>query len=604
MIVLGISPLDQDATASLVIDGQVVFAAGEERFSRQKQHAGFPRQSIEYGLRWAGIEPKQIDQVAYAFFDAARESELMRNAVVQARQERRSTSDRAHPFVSSRVGKRPDYNVPGLTSLDQRITKTPLQRWKYKWLGRMPLAADLMNHMRGTAWARRSGGSHALWQTQLESGLADMGITAPVKRYEHHETHAANAYYPSGFDRSLVVSFDGYGSGLCGAVSLAEGNKITRLQDFRFPYSLGVFYEYFTSALGFRPDRHAGKVVGLAAYGDPDVLGPLIRSRFHVENGTYTWDQPFNPYFIFDLAARYPMVDIAAAGQAVLEQVATEVVRYWVNQTKTQAICLSGGVVANVKLNQRLFELDGINQVFVYPNMGDGGCGTGAAMLSSVNENNRTQLDNVYYGPSYSDAQIVQALDAAGVKYRKPENLAAEVARLIDEDKVVARFDGRMEYGPRALGSRSILCSARDPHINHSLNERLSRTEFMPFAPVTLWEERNKCYLNIEGAKHAAEFMTITVNCTPAMRDACPAAVHVDGTARPQLIRREINPGYYDIVAEYNKRTGIPTVINTSFNMHEQPIVCSPEDAVRSYLQGRIDALAIGPFLAEQSPQS
>jgi len=164
---------------------------------------------------------------------------------------------------------------------------------------------------------------------------------------------------------------------------------------------------------------------------------------------------------------------------------------------------------------------------------------------------------------------------------------------------VVARFDGRMEYGPRALGNRSIMYHAREPEVNQWLNKRLGRTEFMPFAPVTLYEAREKCYLNIKGAEHTAEFMTITFDCTDFMRDNCPAAVHVDGTARPQLIRREVNPGYYDIVKEYEKLSGIPSLINTSFNMHEEPIVNSPEEAVRAFIQGALDYLAIGPFLVK-----
>ena len=173
------------------------------------------------------------------------------------------------------------------------------------------------------------------------------------------------------------------------------------------------------------------------------------------------------------------------------------------------------------------------------------------------------------------------------------------LAGVIHSGKVVARFDGRMEYGPRALGNRSILYHAREPEVNQWLNKRLGRTEFMPFAPVTLYEARESCYHNIKGAEHAAEFMTITFDCTDQMKRDCPAAVHVDGTARPQLIRRDVNPGYYDIVKEYEKLSGIPSLINTSFNMHEEPIVCTPADAVRAFLLGNLDYLVLGPFLVK-----
>ena len=209
-------------------------------------------------------------------------------------------------------------------------------------------------------------------------------------------------------------------------------------------------------------------------------------------------------------------------------------------------------------------------------------------------------ITNVYFGPDYSDDEIANELASAGLEARQPGNLAKEIAELVHAGKVVARFNGRMEYGPRALGNRSILYHAREPEVNQWLNKRLGRTEFMPFAPVTLFEERHSCYLNINGAEHAAEFMTITFDCTKQMKEDCPAAVHVDGTARPQLIRREVNPGYYDIVKEYQKLSGIPSLINTSFNMHEEPIVSSPFDAIRAFLQGNLDYLAIGSFLVEQ----
>jgi carbamoyltransferase len=204
---------------------------------------------------------------------------------------------------------------------------------------------------------------------------------------------------------------------------------------------------------------------------------------------------------------------------------------------------------------------------------------------------------DVYFGPDYGDSEIEAALQAASVPYRRVPDIEVEMARLIADDKVVARFNGRMEYGPRALGNRSILYQAKDPVVNQWLNARLKRTEFMPFAPATLYEDRHLCYKNIEGAEFAARFMTITFDCTPWMRENCPAAVHVDGTARPQLVSSDTNPSFHRLLSEYKKLTGIPSVINTSFNMHEEPIVCSPDDAIRAFLQGNLDYLAIGDFL-------
>jgi carbamoyltransferase len=279
----------------------------------------------------------------------------------------------------------------------------------------------------------------------------------------------------------------------------------------------------------------------------------------------------------------------------VLEVVAVNLVRYWVRETKCDSIVLSGGVTANVKMNQRLHEIEEVERTFVYPNMGDGGCGTGLATLWSWPGGART-IHDVYYGPSYTPAEIRAELEKAGLAFAEPASLVREVARRIHAGEVIGRFGGRMEYGPRALGNRSILYHAKEPDVNQWLNKRLGRTEFMPFAPVTLWEAREKCYVNVQGAEHTAEFMTMTFDCTEWMRKTCPAAVHIDGTARPQLVRREVNAEYYDILKEYEKLSGIPCLINTSFNMHEEPIVCSPADAVRAFLQGNLDGLAIGPY--------
>ena len=351
-----------------------------------------------------------------------------------------------------------------------------------------------------------------------------------------------------------------------------------------------------TSALGFHPDRHAGKIVGLAAYGDPKVLADVLLARVERTPGDFKLVENLNVRFAQHLAARFPMIDVAAAYQYVLEVLATELVQHWVAKTGVDHVVLSGGVTANVKMNQRIHALEGVKGSFVYPNMGDGGCGSGLAMLYSWPGGVKESIHNAYWGPSYSAEAIEAELKKASLRFERSEHLTAEVAQRIHAGEVIGRFDGRMEYGPRALGNRTIMYHAREPEVNQWLNKRLGRTEFMPFAPVTLWEARERCYLNLAGAEHTAEFMTMTFDCTPFMRSNCPAAVHVDGTARPQLIKRDVNPGYYDILKEYEKLSGIPSLINTSFNMHEEPIVCSPNDAVRAFLLGNLDGLAIGPF--------
>jgi carbamoyltransferase len=447
-------------------------------------------------------------------------------------------------------------------------------------------------------WGREAQQFHKKWQEELESALCELGLASRLKRYEHHITHAANAYFGSGFDEAVIISLDGYGSGLAGSASLGRNGTIERIHGIEYPHSLGTFYESVTSGLGFRPSRHEGKIVGLAAYGDPKILRDVLLARVDQQPGNYRILESNNLYFARMLATQFPKIDVAAAYQHVLEVVATSYVAHYVKQTGVRNVVLSGGVVANVKLNQRIFELEDVDKIFIHPNMGDGGCGTGAALLEFQGSPNISQpLPNVYLGPSYSDDDILAELQRSQLAYEKCTPIEPKIAELIAAGKVVARFTGRMEYGPRALGNRSILYHAKEPEVNQWLNQRLGRTEFMPFAPATLYEHRHQCYVNVDGADYAAQFMTITFDCTEFMRRESPAAVHVDGTARPQLVTATSNPSFHRVLTEYHRLTGLPSVINTSFNMHEEPIVCSPDDAIRAFLQGNLDYLAVGSFL-------
>jgi len=605
--ILGISPLDKDSTASIVVDGRVLFAAGEERFSRVKQHSGFPHQAIRAALEWTGTSLDEIDAVSYAFLPWDKEGELIRQSLeAEAEFLREFREPDLQPMLDAaeqRVPKRTSA-AHGLKDPNQRMDKGSMKELFYRFAGGERGISRSVALRASSEWGTRATADHKKWHEELEAGLRDLGLLSKLKRGEHHLSHSANAYLASGFERALIVTLDGYGSGLAGSVSLGEGGKIRRLHNIKFPHSLGSFYEMVTSSLGFHPDRHAGKIVGLAAYGDPKVLADVLLARVKREPGDFKLVENLNVRFAQHLAARFPMIDVAAAYQYVLEVLATDLVRHWARETGCTNVVLSGGVTANVKMNQRIHELDEIEATFVYPNMGDGGCGSGLAMLYSWPGGTRESIRDVYWGPSYTPEQIEAELRKASLRFERPTDLTSEVARRIHAGEVVGRCDGRMEYGPRALGNRTIMYHAREPEVNQWLNKRLGRTEFMPFAPVTLWEARERCYVNLAGAEHAAEFMTMTFDCTPFMRANCPAAVHVDGTARPQLIRREINPGYYDILKEYEKLSGIPSLINTSFNMHEEPIVCSPNDAVRAFLLGNIDGLAIGPYFVPHPDRS
>jgi len=558
MNILGISALDTDSTATLIQGGKIVLSAAEERFSRIKQHAGFPHESIKYILKHSGLKPSDIDIVSYPFYPWYKEALMI-----------------SRGFLYNSI-----YNILQDDNIRSKF-------YHFAYYGQFCLIA-LKNHKK--------------YHEELLLNLQRLGLDKKLIRVEHHLAHAASAFYTSGFENALIVTLDAYGSGLAGSISIGSPEGIKRIHDIKYPHSLGLFYSQVTEALGFKPTRHEGKIVGLAAYGNPLVLFDEVYKRFNGSSSGFSYISGLNMKYARELARRYPREDIAAAYQAVLEKVVTDMIAAYVKKYQQRNVVLAGGVTANVKMNQRIFEIEGVENIFIHPDMGDGGTGTGAALYCALRLNvgiKPYKLENVYFGPSFTNGEIKIALDKEGLKYRYSGEIEKDVAELISRGKVVARFNGAMEYGPRALGNRSILYHAKDPSVNNWLNKRLCRTEFMPFAPATLYEFREKCYKNIKGAEYAATFMTITFDCTDYMREVSPAAVHVDGTARPQLVREDINPSFYKIISEYHKLTGIPSVINTSFNMHEEPIVCTPSDAIRAFKLGRLDYLAIGNYLVK-----
>jgi carbamoyltransferase len=602
MKILGISPLDKDASASLVEDGRILFAAGEERFSRRKMHEGFPAQAIRAALDATGTKPEEIDAVAYAFFPWDRESELIRASFAKQRAFERSFRPapleaqlrRAEGLVPARTAA-----IPGLREPNQRKRKGLLKETVYRLAGGgFPVLPGFFSRRADRQWQRGAAEGHRRWQQELEKGLKELGLASKLKRFDHHYSHAANSYLASGFDRALIVTLDGYGSGLAGSVSIGEGGRIRRLEDIRYPNSLGTFYETVTSSLGFRADRHAGKIVGLAAYGDPKVLSDVLLSRMRIDGGTFAIRDNLNIWFSRHLAARFPVIDVAAAYQHVLERVAVAVTSHWLRQTGCRHVVLSGGVTANVKMNQRIHEIEGVEGTFVYPNMGDGGCGTGLALAMSWPGGVREPLRDVYLGPSYGEAEIRKELERHGLPFTRPGNLVGEVARRICDGEVIARYAGRMEYGPRALGNRSILYQAKDPAVNQWLNQRLGRTEFMPFAPVTLAEGAGERLADLPRARGCARFMTLAFRALPPLLAEAPGAIHADGTARCQVATRDEHPGLHRILSEYARLTGRRTLVNTSFNRHEEPIVCTPLEAADTFRSGGLDALQLGPFLA------
>lgn len=450
-------------------------------------------------------------------------------------------------------------------------------------------------------------------------------INIPKVYIGHHLSHAASTYYPSGFMDATVFTYDAgmYNCPWFGGVFVAKGNHIEPVEFFpsQTNAKIASLYAIVTGLLGFSPLKHEGKITGLAAFGKPaerciQVLMDLMTKRNDDLESAGRWINVFNgdkqPQFAMntyrqkelrDLFGDASREEIAASLQQVTEDHVLDIVRKIKDQYPSPRLCLSGGLFANVKLNQRIHQL-WAGQIFISPPMADDGTALGAALYHVFRQSKTKfmkRVDHMYLGMTFDHENVMHLLDDEQIEYEQlaePENKLAE---LLAAGKLVAVVTGAMEFGPRALGHRSILASASDPKINDWLNKKLHRTEFMPFAPITRIEDAGLEYQNVVGAEKASEFMTITFDVTDHMRQSCPAVVHVDGTARPQLVSPEKNRFLYDILTAYHKLTGITSLVNTSFNIHEEPIICTPTDALKGFFEAQLDYLYIEGYLVDLS---
>ena len=572
-LVLGISD-SHDSGAVLLRDGVLVAAINEERLSRKKMDSGFPHRSIKAVLACAGVRAGEVDAVAMA--GATRLGDMPIN------------NDFSFP----------DGSVSGAQTLAEALDRIPV----VSSLMRLDLAIDSYRSIMPTFSRKRL--------SQVQQILSDHGLRADVSSavstHDHHACHVASAYFASGYEDCLILSNDGFGDGLSSLVSVGKGGTLTHLVRTSFFDSLGVYYNYATLLCGFPRSHHAGKTTGLAAFGDSTKTRAIFARLI-------TWDERRERYInhgpIFRNAiarlraelAGFSREDIAAGAQAHLEDVLVEQARYFLRKTGMTKLVLVGGVHANVKANQRIGALNGIEALSIFPNMGDGGLAAGAAWLHWAKDGIPAmppRLPHAYLGPSIEREDALAALEQAGLTYETPADIADCIAEALQNGKVVARAAGAMEYGPRALGNRSILYAASDGAVNSWLNARLQRTEFMPFAPVCRAEDAEHNFKGMDAKiAYPLEFMTLTCDVTDACAHDYPAITHVDGTARPQIIYRDKNPDYHDILTAYARRTGKTVLVNTSYNMHEEPIVCSAEEAIRTFQASGIDMLVLGPFV-------
>ena len=569
MKILGIS-CEQDAGAAVNINGKIVTAVNEERFNRKKLYIGFPRLSILEVCKKVGLKPADFDYIAI--------------------------STHIHvPYIG--------FSSPVLhQKIAERLSKIKLIQKLLKKRFFIHCIKIILYILQ------------AKYRKEIVKDLRELGFSQKVHFVDHHTCHASSAYYTSGWKDSLVITLDGAGDGFCSKVFELKNNKLQELHSVPFYASPGYYYAYATKICGFKCGRE-GKLTGLAAFGNPEITKDIFASRIKYDqkkmifvNYGHYLNNELTPLKLALNGSKKE--DIAAGIQSYIEEIVTayisDLIKHFRNNRPTK-LTLAGGVFANVKLNQKISELKNVEELYVYPHMGDGGLAVGASFALLMKKRLPLipyKLENAYLGLSYTNKEILDALSFHQANYHITNNPALTMAKALHDNKVVAYYNGAMEYGPRALGHRSIFVSAKDPTINQTLNTKLERSEFMPFAPIVLKENENDYFLNLDSKHNCTKFMTITTQITKKALIDIPAAVHIDGTARFQSITKEQNPVIHEMLTIYHAMTGVPAVINTSFNMHEEPIVESPENAIECFQKGHLDMLVLGNYVLENKQMS
>ncbi len=597
MYVLGISRV-HDAAAALVHDGTIVAFAEEERFTRVKHDGRFPARAIEYCLETAGITLADVDHVAFYW-------QRWREAAHAAKVFARHFPGTLEVFRNERAG--------GVRSAGL------LETWRSgggaAGLDDFHVGGAVLTHIKRT---------YTIGQ-DLKDALGHTGPTRfTVELIDHHRAHAASAFYPSPFDAAAVLTLDGIGSdGTSTCLAVGAGNRIVDLRRIKYPHSLGAMYAIVTGYLGFMPTVDEGKVMGLAPYGtdtfveqfddlvhlDPDGGFELDLSWFtHHRNGRHSVSQKFLDTFgparpptrvTADNPVPQHYMDIAYALQATLEKAGLHLARWLHHNTGLTRLAVAGGVALNSVMNGRILLETPFEEFFAQPAAADDGAALGAALEVTVGRYRRPRPTSgfTFTGPGFTEARMEQALQDAGVEYARMDDIAAHTAAAIADGRIVGWVQGRMECGPRALGNRSLLADPRDPASKTRMNEKVKHREaFRPFAPSCL-EERSAEWF---ASGHPSPAMLLVFDVLEHQRAVVPAITHVDGTARVQTVSAADNPLYHELISRFAELTGVPMLVNTSFNDNNEPIVATPEDAIACYLKTDVDALALGPFWAQK----
>jgi len=589
MYVLGISCYYHDAAAALLDDGLLVAAAEEERFSRKKHDSRFPHNAIDFCLRQAHIRPQDVDYVVF-------------------------------------------YEKPLLK----------FERILLSCLAGFPRAAGLFRESM-VAWF-----DEKLWiKSQIIHKFNIPG--SRVLFSEHHLSHAASAFFCSPFDHAATLTIDGVGEWATATIgrasalwdpSVGSKNQIDILQELRFPHSLGLLYSVFTAFLGFEVNEGEYKVMGMAPYGDPIYLDDVMRLvevsddgglrlnmdyfKFHVSptqafgrRFTQLFGEPRKPEDEFftpktdperdgELARRNQRyADIAASIQRATEEIVLKMAQCAYQQTGLKKLCLAGGVALNSVANGRLLRETPFEEVFIQPAAGDSGGALGAALYAYhqlLGQPRRFVMEHAYWGEEYSAAAAADALSRQGLRFEcveDDERLTDQVVDALCEGKVTGWYQGRFEWGPRALGNRSILADPRRVEMKEIVNTKIKfREPFRPFAPVVLESETSTYFDLPEPERHyPARYMLLVSQIHPNKREDIPAVTHVDGSGRLQALRREWNPRYYRLIEKFGAATGVPVLLNTSFNLRGEPIVTSPDDAIKTFTNSGLDMLVLGNLI-------
>ena len=593
MNILGISAFYHDSAAALVRDGHIIAAAQEERFTRKKHDPGFPVQAVRYCLAEGGVAPDQLDAVAF-------------------------------------------YDKP--ISKFARILETHM--------GVAPKGLRTFM-MALPVWLKQK-----LWiPPEIETALEKAGIRMPPELFfpEHHESHAASAFYPSPYKSAAILTIDGVGEWATSTIGHGRDNKLDILSELRFPHSLGLLYSAFTYFTGFKVNSGEYKLMGLAPYGLPKYVDVI---RDHLldlrDDGSFRLNLDYFGYLdgltmtndrfagLFGGPARpsesdltQREMDIAASIQVVTEDIVLNMARHAKKITGEKHLCMAGGVALNCVANGRLLREGIFEDIWIQPAAGDAGGALGCALLAwhQIKGNPRTadgkrdQMNGAYLGPDFPDAEIGDFLQAKGYPAAKPaaQDWAPEIAKLIAGDNVIGLCQGRMEFGPRALGGRSIIGDARSPKMQAIMNLKIKyRESFRPFAPSCL-EEKVSDYFELD---RPSPYMLLVAQVRKErciglensdklsprerinqIRSDIPAITHVDYSARVQTVNRETSPRYYDIIKAFDDLTGYGVIINTSFNVRGEPIICTPEDAYRCFMRTEMDYLVLGGYILSKKEQ-